>query len=252
MVKLKFSKTKAPTVKQILRLPPKRIGNTEKKERQEAPKDGVPKMHHSPPKVHIKTVDGAAHKIKPIPKVSARRPDAPTSTTSSKPAPIATRVPEKRPRMDDDASLAVPSKRPRAHSVQDGLITPTQQLTSSPALSNKSATQKAAAQYTTPKRDHKAVSMLRTASTDSLETTPGRSGTTPTSSKVEVKAAPTSAPLNVKKQAEISLLAQNSMKLNQMGRKLKHEATKVLTEKGNKATIEDEKRVAVTNLECIL
>lgn len=47
-------------------------------------------------------------------------------------------------------------------------------------------------------------------------------------------------------------MAQSSMKLNQMGRALKHEATKILTDKGNKLTKQDEKRAAVTNLECIL
>ncbi|KAF2128905.1 hypothetical protein P153DRAFT_376258 [Dothidotthia symphoricarpi CBS 119687] len=252
VVKLKFSKTKAPTVKQILRLPPKRTGVTEKKERQETPKATPTKMHASPPKVQMRTVDGVAHRIKPVPKVAARRPDTSSSTPSVKPASVAPKVLEKRPRTDDDTSLAVPSKRPRAHSTQDRPITPTQQPTSSPALSNKSSTQKPLTQFTTPKRDPKAVSMLRTTSADSLEATPGRSGNTPTSSRLDVKASSTSAPLNGKKQADISLLAQNSMKLNHMGRKLKHEAPKILTEKGNKATVEDEKRVAVTNLECIL
>jgi hypothetical protein len=37
-----------------------------------------------------------------------------------------------------------------------------------------------------------------------------------------------------------------------MGRALKHEATKILTAAGNKLTKQDEKRAAVTNLECIL
>lgn len=41
------------------------------------------------------------------------------------------------------------------------------------------------------------------------------------------------------------------MKLNQMGRALKHEATKILTAAG-KVDRQDEKRAAVTNLECIL
>jgi hypothetical protein len=90
--------------------------------------------------------------------------------------------------------------------------------------------------------------MLRTASTDSHDTTPGRSGTTP-AGRSDSKAV-TSAPMTAKKSAEISLLAQTSMKLNQMGRSLKHEATKILT--SNKITKQDEKRAAVINLECIL
>jgi hypothetical protein len=56
--------------------------------------------------------------------------------------------------------------------------------------------------------------------------------------------------MTAKKSADISLLAQTSMRLNQMGRSLKHEATKILT--SNKITKQDEKRAAVINLECIL
>jgi hypothetical protein len=37
-----------------------------------------------------------------------------------------------------------------------------------------------------------------------------------------------------------------------MGRALKHEATKILTAGGSKISKQDEKRAAVTNLECIL
>jgi hypothetical protein len=58
--------------------------------------------------------------------------------------------------------------------------------------------------------------------------------------------------LNDKKQADFSLLNQTSMKLNQMGRALKHEATKILHGAGKAASKQDEKRAAVTNMECIL
>jgi hypothetical protein len=248
IVKLKFSKTGRATVKQVLRLPPKRH-LPEKKEHQEPPKE-------SPVKIRTKVVeDSAQKKIKPIPKIAARRPDSTTATpaSSSKPVVAVTKPAEKRPRPDDDtSSLAVPSKRPRALSTQDRPITPIPQAASSPALSNKSSAQKSQPQYATPKKDHKAISMLRTGSSDSQDATPGRSGGTPGSARLEARSAPTSAPLNGKKQAEISLMAQTSMKLNQMGRALKHEATKILTEKGNKLTKQDEKRAAVTNLECIL
>jgi hypothetical protein len=94
--------------------------------------------------------------------------------------------------------------------------------------------------------------MLRTTSTESNESTPGRSVATPAGVKVENKRGPTSAPLDSKKQADISLLNQTSMKLNQMGRALKHEATKILTAPGKTITKQDEKRAAVTNMECIL
>lgn len=42
------------------------------------------------------------------------------------------------------------------------------------------------------------------------------------------------------------------MKLNQMGRSLKHEATKIVTENSGKLGKEDQKRAAITALECIL
>lgn len=246
IVKLKFTKTKVATLKQILRLPPRR---PEKKERQEPPKE-------SPVKIRTSIVEEPVQKKqKTIPKIVARRPE--TSTTSipavsSKPTAVASKPAEKRPRPEDDATLAAPVKRQRALSSQDRQNTPTPQATSSPALSNKSSAQKMQAQLETPKRDHKAVNMLRTGSSESQETTPGRSGGMLANGRADARSAPTSAPLTGKKQAEINLMAQTSMKLNQMGRALKHEATKILTEKGSKTTKQDEKRAAVTNLECIL
>ena len=249
IVRLKFSKAKFATVKQVLRLPPKRA-LPEKKERQDPPKE-------SPVKIRTKIVEEPVKKPKPIPKIAARRPETSatsTPTPSNKPAATATRTAEKRPRIDDDAASAVPPKRQRALSSQDQPNTSTSQAVLSPALSNKSGAQKEKSQlqYATPKKDHKAVSMLRTGSSESQDATPGRSGGTPASSRPDARAAPTSAPLTGKKQADISLMAHTSMKLNQMGRALKHEATKILTEKGQRLTKQDEKRAAVTNLECIL
>jgi hypothetical protein len=241
VVKLKFSKTKAPVVGQILRLPAKR-GNTEKKERTDTPK----------------VMDPPVIKKKPIPKVAARRGEATTPAPAStpnattKPAPTSTKVVEKRPR-DEDGSLAIPpAKRPRASSTLDRPITPVQQITSPAPSSKPSSAQKAQTQYATPKRDLKSVKMLRSQSSESNDATPGRSGATPAGVKLEHKAGPTSAPLNGKKQPDVSLLGQTSAKLNQMGRALKHEATKILTNGGSKITKQDEKRAAVTNLECIL
>lgn len=248
IVKLKYSKAKALTIKQFLRLPPKRL-SAEKKERHDA-KD-VPVISES------NRPDDEPKKKKPIPKVAARRSDntTPVSTPSAKliaaPTQIAN-VSEKRPRADDDDASAVPSKRPRAASSQHRPHTPTSQVVSSPSLSNKSSAQKGQSQYATPKNSHKAVSMLRTNSTESNESTPGRSVATPAGTKLEVKGGPTSAPVNDKKQADITLLNQTSMKLNQMGRALKHEATKILASGSKQVTKQDEKRAAVTNMECIL
>jgi hypothetical protein len=212
VVKLKFSKTKAPVVGQILRLPSKRA-NAEKKERNETSKATI----DTQPKI----TDPPVIKKKAVPKVAARQ----TTTMPSKAA-------EKRPRPEEDTTLAVPpaAKRPRAGSTHDRPITP---------LQNSQT------QYATPKRDIKSVNMLRTQSSESNDATPGRSGATPAGVK------PTSAPLNNKKQADISLLGHTSAKWNQMGRALKHEATKILTT-SSKVSKQDEKRAAVTNLECIL
>jgi hypothetical protein len=244
VVKLKFSKAKVPTVSQLLRLPPKRT-SVEKKER-DTPSSSQTKVTEDEPK-----------KKKPIPTMAARRSDnsTPVSTPSAKAPAVATATPtpkvaEKRLRMDDDVASAVPSKRPRAASTQDRPNTPMQQVGSSPSLSNKSSAQKGQPQLVTPKNNHKTVSMLRTNSTESNDSTPGRSVATPAGVKVEGRVGPTSAPLNDRKQDDINMLNHVSMKLNQMGRTLKHEATKIL--QGNAVSKQDGKRAAVTNLECIL
>ena len=248
VVKLKFSKTKAPVVGQILRLPSKRA-NIEKKERSEATKA-------APPDPQPKVTDLPVIKKKPVPKVAVRRGEnatpvpASTASASAKPPSASAKPAEKRTRPEEDGTLAVPpAKRPRASSMQDRPITPVQSVLS-PALSTKGSAQKNQAQYATPKKDIKSVNMLRSQSSESNDTTPGRSGATPAGGKLESRAGPTSAPLNNKKQADIALLGHTSAKLNQMGRALKHEATKILT--GGKITKQEEKRAAVTNLECIL
>jgi hypothetical protein len=244
MVKLKFSKAKAPTVGQILRLPPKRRP-AETKERQDTPANTQTKEPGEEPK----------KKKKPIPMVPARRSDNTTagSTPSAKPTTTstsATKLPEKRPRTEDENLLSVPNKRPRAASTHDRPITPMQQGISSPALSSRSSAKKGQAQYTTPKNNPKAVGMLRTGSTESADSTPGRSVATPAGVKVEGKSAPTSAPVPANKQ-DISL-AKISMNLNNLGRTLKHEVTRMFTSSNRKLTKQDEKRAAVTNMECIL
>ncbi|EMD87555.1 hypothetical protein COCC4DRAFT_70980 [Bipolaris maydis ATCC 48331] len=247
IVKLKFSKPKAQVVSQILRLPPKR-SSAEKKERTDTPKatatDNQPRV-----------TDPPVIKKKPVPKITARRtePTTPASTstptTSAKPTPASAKVVEKRLRTEEDCSLAVPpAKRPRASSTNEPPVT-SAPTTASPAASAKPSAQKSNPLHPTPKKDIRSMNMLRTQSSESNEATPGRSGATPAGSKAELKAGPTSAPLNNKKQIDISLLGQTSAKLNQTGRALKHEATKILNTASSK---KDEKRAAVTNLECIL
>ncbi|KAL5115796.1 hypothetical protein ACEQ8H_006291 [Pleosporales sp. CAS-2024a] len=249
VVKFKFSKAKVSTVTQLLKLAPKRTP-AQKKERQAVKEDSG-----SAPS---QAADEEPKKKKPMPKVAARRPDnaTPVAAPLTKPSAFApaTKVAEKRPRADDDAAaLAIPSKRARAASALDRPHTPVQQAVPSPSVSTKSSAQKVQPPYATPKNSIKASSMLRTASTESNDSTPGRSVATPVGVKTEAKAGPTSAPLTDKKQAEFTLLNQTSMKLNQMGRALKHEATKILMAGGGKAVPkQEEKRAAVTNMECIL
>jgi hypothetical protein len=244
LVKLKYGKRVAANVSRILRLPPARKGPSTivKKNRDDLPKEA------SEP-VRGKTAGEVVNKSKDVPKITARRVETPTSASKTV---TAAKVPQKRPRSESDASLAVPSKRPK--SSQDGFSTPAQQTESSPALSNKSSTNKnSQAPYATPRKDLKAVNMLRTLSAEGSESTPGRSGGTPSSSKpLDARSAPTSAPVTGKKQTDYQSLSNTSQKLNVMGRSLKHEAQKITIEQGKHITKDDEKRVAVMSLECIL
>lgn len=246
IVKLKFSKPKAQVVSQILRLPPKR-SNAEKKERNDPPK--VTTTENQP-----KVTDPPVIKKKPVTKVASRQAEtkapasAPTPSTSAKPAQASTKIAEKRLRTEDGSLAVPPAKRPRASSTHEPPAASASN-TASPGVSNKSSAQKSVPQHMTPKKEARSVNMLRSQSSDSNDATPGRSGATPAGSKMEPKAGPTSAPLNSKKQVDIALLGQTSARLNQMGRALKHEATKILNSAGSK---KDEKRAAVTNLECIL
>jgi hypothetical protein len=249
VVKLKYTKKSRETIKRLLNLPAKKEHVTEKREREDALKDRANQ-------VQKKAVDSVAAKSKPVPKIAARRPDGTASSLSSKATTTNSRIAEKRPRTDDDTTQATPSKRPRAHSsLQDSPNTPKDQSLRSPAPPNKPSVQKAQGPYLTPRKDVKAINMLRTASTESHDSAPGKSGRSETpdtgSKQLDVK-APTSAPPNSKKQMDIALISRTSMKLNQMGRSLKHEAQKLEREKGNKLSKEDQKRAAVIGLECIL
>lgn len=241
IVKLKYGKQNGKRVASLLRLPASRKAQLagEKKELQDNAKE-------RPVKAPPKAVDGAISKSQDMPKATSRRVE--TSRPAAKGQGMTTKEPAKRPRSEDDTSLAVPSKRLKPS--QDRPSTPAGQIVSSPVMSNKSSAQKAQGPHVTP---HKAISMLRTHSTDGSDTTPGRSGSTPSGSKyLDPKAAPTSTPLGGGKPGDYQALAQTSQKLNNMGRTLKHAAQKLLMEKGKNASKEDLKRAAVTSLECII
>ncbi|KAF2736831.1 hypothetical protein EJ04DRAFT_142601 [Polyplosphaeria fusca] len=241
LVKLKYGKKHATTVSKLLRLPPSRKTaiSMDRKDQPATPKQRPVagfKASETPPK-------------KDIPKITSRPPD--TSTSKAKANLGAPKLAEKRPRTDEDASLEVPAKRPRAHSNLERPTTPAEQTVSSPAFSNKSSAQKTQGPYSTPRKDLKAISMIRSSSAEGYDSTPGRSGATPAGSKhLDVK-APTSAPLGSKRQAESQALSQLSQKLNAMGRSLKHESQKIL-DKDKQGNKNDSKRAAVTSVECIL
>ncbi|KAF2182716.1 hypothetical protein K469DRAFT_690466 [Zopfia rhizophila CBS 207.26] len=244
IVRLKYTKKIGSTIQQLLRLPPTWKAPTaiEKKERQGTTKERSVKTQ-------TKAFDGAASKSKENAKAISRRTDTSTPTANAN-SNMAGRGQEKRPLGEDDASLIIPSKRPKTQ--QDGPSTPSQQTVSSPALSNKSSAQKSQSQYITPRKDLKAINMIRTNSAEGYDSTPGRSGATPSGSKhVDGKVAPTSTPVNGKKHADIQTCQQTSMKLNTLGRSLKHEAQKFV-DKGGQMSKEDHKRAAVTSVECIL
>ncbi|KAF1961272.1 hypothetical protein CC80DRAFT_402800 [Byssothecium circinans] len=241
VVKLKYTKKTRDTIKQLLKLPPKREGQADKKK----DRDEVPKNH--PAHAQKKPVENVASKPKPIPKVAARLP----RPESSKNSVTSGKVAEKRPRVADDSAPPTASKRPRTHTVQEGPSTPKDQNLSSPAnrASAKSSAQKSQATHTTPRKDLKAINMLRANSADGHDSTPGR-GNTPLTSKHLDGKAPTSSPLNSKKQADVAVLQQMSIKLNHTGRALKYDSKKFEDMKGGKK--DDRKRAAVIALECIL
>ena len=247
IVRLKYTKKIRETIKRLLALPPKRESPAERREREEQAKSRSTSQQTKP-------ADTVEKKLKPVSKAATRRPES-SATASKAPVP-SIKIGEKRPRGEDDTSQAAPAKRSRASTIssQDRPITPKDQVALSPNASAKSSSaQKGQNAYLTPRKDLKAVNMLRTSSAESHDSTPGRSGNTPSSSQQLNHKAPTSAPLlGSKKQADISLLQQSSMKLNQRGRSLKHEGQKLEREKGARLTKADQKHAAVIGLECIL
>lgn len=239
VVKLKYGKKQRDNIKRILKLPPR----PEKKEREEAPKD-------RPVHAQKKPVSSAPSNPKTASKTAPRRPETSTDSINHKaPAAVGAKVAQKRPRPDDDGVQPTASKRPRASSIQETPNTPKEQLVPSSTLPSKPGAQKSSQGLQVTPRKDKGVNMLRTASAESYDSTPGKGTASAAPKHLEVK-APSSAPLNNKKQADISLLQHASMKMNTMGRSFKHEGQKLEREKLGKK--EDQKLAAVIGLECIL
>ncbi|PVI03935.1 hypothetical protein DM02DRAFT_652168 [Periconia macrospinosa] len=247
VVKLKYTKKTRDTIKQILRLPPKQHRQqsaVEQKQREEMPKERSTHAQKKP-------VEAIPTKSKPVPKLAGtRRAESSSDAVASKvPAVAPSKVAQKRPRPDDDGPQPTASKRPRASSIQEAPHTPKEHVTPSTAPPTKLSSQKSSqSAQVTPRKD-KGINMLRTASAESYDSTPGKANAPAASKHLEVKAA-SLAPLNNKKQADISLWQHASMKWNQKGRSLKHDSQKL--ERENPGKKEDQKRAAVIGLECIL
>jgi len=240
VVKLKYGRKHKKEVERYLRLPPSSVSAAaEKKERH---LKGKPKQPES-----------SAGRSKEAPKDSPQTVDTatPNTTTENKISVIG----EKRSRPDDDSqSATVASKRqkrpPPGADTNKKPSTPAQQAIPSPALSNRSSAQKGQGQYITPRKDLRAINMIRTSSVEGNDSTPGRSGSTPSGPKIpDSKPGPTSASVNGR-QAESQAWALCSRKLNMLGRSLKHEAQKIAEKE--KALKEDQMRAAVISIECVL
>ncbi|KAF2016492.1 hypothetical protein BU24DRAFT_202773 [Aaosphaeria arxii CBS 175.79] len=234
IVKLKYGKRHAATISQLLRLP-------------RARKAPVTSEKERPSKTTATAAEPSSTKPKENPKITSRRLE--NTVSSAKSSPATGKVAGKRPRSELDPPSNEPSKRHKAQAVQDGSSTP-QHATASPVVSAKSSAQKAP--YITPRKEHRAVNLLRTGSNEGTDSTPGRSGTPTNAKHLDVKTTPTSAPPSGKGKVDFQILSQVSMKLNQMGRALKHEAQKIVSDAGGKLNKHDQKRVAITALECII
>ncbi|KAF2197333.1 hypothetical protein GQ43DRAFT_475535 [Delitschia confertaspora ATCC 74209] len=244
ILRLKFSKKSARSLEQLLKLPASRkpISHAQKKERQENRKEGAPKPQP-------RTFGSETSKNKDVNKVTARRVDELASAVRTERV-SGLKGPEKRVRGEDDTPS---SKRQKTSAAQDRPTTPAEQLVSSPALPNKSSAQKLQAAYITPRKELKSINMLRTSSAEGYETTPGRGVATPSSGlkKTNGKPAPTSTAVNAAKGADVEAIGRTSKKLNELGRSLKHECTKLGQNRKQMSDV-DAKRVAITGLECIL
>ncbi|KAF2274264.1 uncharacterized protein EI97DRAFT_132555 [Westerdykella ornata] len=240
----KYGKRLSATIAQLLKLPASR------KAQSVAQKNGLLPggSHETSASSQPISTEEPTSKRSVLPKKAVRPADSATPEVAS--SGVATKVAEKRPRGEDEASIGHSSKKTKPS--QDSSRTPTRQTLSSPPKSNKSSAQKSQNTYSTPLKEHKAVNMLRTASVESTDSTPGRSGITPSNTRPMDPKVPLSASLSGRKQADSHLLSQISQNFNNMGRSLKHKAQNVLTEKGKQLTKGDSKVTSVINLECII
>ncbi|KAK7533832.1 uncharacterized protein J3D65DRAFT_458520 [Phyllosticta citribraziliensis] len=221
VVALRYGRKRRQDVERYLRLPPNRKNRP--KEHDESEYEKPRKTEHVKPK-------------ETLPKEMTRK--------------TLEQVAEKRPRGTDDGHLeARPPKRPRAPSNLDldkKPRTPIAHSQQSPSFSQKSSTQKN--QYLTPRKELKAAGMIRSVSNESngIVVTPGQAASTPSDIKGSI--------MSVNGKAnEAQVWGTHSKKLNELGRRIKHETQALSQPVGKQAPpLKDRKRAAVMSIECIL
>ncbi|KAB2579603.1 uncharacterized protein LTHEOB_7118 [Lasiodiplodia theobromae] len=236
IVKLKYGRKRRQDVERCLKLPPGR------KARQKEPE--LPHEDSQEPE-RIRKVDSSSRN-KELPSKDGSRKSGLLSAMDGKDNK-ARHVAEKRPRAAEDSSVdAPPPKRPRAPSNLDldkKPRTPVPPSTQSPSLPNKPSQK---SQYLTPRKEAKSIGMIRTVSNDSngVTSTPAQTADTPSDAK-----GPTSS-INGRP-GEAQIWTTHSRKLNELGRRLKHESQS-LCDPRNQPSLKDRKRGAVMSVECIL
>lgn len=283
IVKLKYGRKNRMLVKQILKLPQGKIRAQNAKEHAEADKREAKTRTKeaasasSSPAVSPKAVVRPKKTDTPAQKEEAKSSKDALKRTAEKPASATARLAtgEKRPRPHDEAATDAPAakrhKPPSALDLDKKPSTPAQPAILSPALSNRSSAQKAqhlaslqqhsSLQHLTPKKDHR-ISLIHSASNESLDATitPKQvAGNTPSASQpTSSNPGPTSAPNG--RAAEIQALLSRSRSLNELGRRIKHATTAILSKTSPAsprtaatATMDAERKLAaVTSIECIL
>ncbi|ORY01505.1 hypothetical protein BCR34DRAFT_627740 [Clohesyomyces aquaticus] len=245
VVKIKYSKRQSATIEKILRLPPAR----------KAPAPAAIEKRERPVKTQAKASDAVTLKSKEAfkPTPSTRRLEPAVLNAKAGNTAKAVGGSQKRARDEEDAPSTAPAKRQKAQVSDHAPSTPSEYILSSPAMSNKSSAQKNQGPYVTPRKDIIANKMIRTGSAEGNDSTPGRSAVTPSGSKhVDVKPAPTSAPVNGTKHSEFAAFLQQTFRhRSAQGRSLKHESQK-LVDKSSQISKDDQKRAAVIAMECII
>jgi hypothetical protein len=237
LVKLKYPKKLRSPIERILRLPPASKALAEKQERAEMMRQKVAKARHTSQedeKARDKAEEDkkqalikAAHQ-KATEQQSSTAAINTASTTTSTTTTVA--KPAKRPRPADNSTPSQPAKRakvPAALEVDKRPSTPSDQTIPSPALTNVSSAQKShQGSVITPRKDLRAVNMIRNASSPGIDVTPGH-GSTPNLLKPVAGALPTSHPVNEKELKAAREWHEYQKRATKVGRDLKHEADRL-------------------------